>query len=40
MMAARFWFRRSIDGTADEFRELMLLTMQTFDPVYLRQQTN
>ncbi|MEQ8703756.1 MAG: hypothetical protein RIC19_07540 [Phaeodactylibacter sp.] len=39
MMASRFWFRRSIDGTADEFHSLMLLTLQTFDPAFLKQQT-
>ncbi len=40
MMAARFWVRRSVDGTADEFYQLMLLTLQTFDPEYLYSKTN
>ncbi|KGE87758.1 MAG: N-acetylmuramoyl-L-alanine amidase [Phaeodactylibacter xiamenensis] len=40
MMAARFWFRRSIDGTDEEFYNLMLLTLQTFDPDFLYRQTN
>lgn len=40
MMAARFWFRRSIDGTDEAFYDLMLLTLQTFDPDFLYRQTN
>jgi hypothetical protein len=40
MMATRFWFRRSIDGTDGEFYNLMLLTLQTFDPDFLYRQTN
>ncbi len=35
-MAASFWVRRSIDGTADEFYELLQLAMRTFDPEYLQ----
>ena len=30
-----FWVRRSIDGTADEFYDLLLLTMRTFDGAFL-----
>ncbi len=29
-----FWVRRSIDGTADEFFELLALTIKTFDPEF------
>lgn len=29
-----FWVRRSIDGTADEFFELLTLTIHTFDPEF------
>lgn len=29
-----FWVRRSIDGTADEFFELLALTIRTFDPEF------
>ncbi|MCB9264847.1 MAG: N-acetylmuramoyl-L-alanine amidase [Lewinellaceae bacterium] len=38
IMAAGFWVRRSIDGTADEFFQLLQLTLQTFDPAFLAQQ--
>ena len=30
-----FWVRRSIDGTADEFYQLLTLTIKTFDPEFL-----
>ena len=30
-----FWVRRSIDGTADEFFELLTLALRTFDPEFL-----
>lgn len=30
-----FWVRRSIDGTADEFYDLLILTMRTFDEGFL-----
>lgn len=30
-----FWIRRSIDGTADKFYELLNLTIKTFDPSFL-----
>jgi hypothetical protein len=29
-----FWVRRSIDGTADEFYEVLKLTLKTFDPEF------
>ncbi|MCO6474973.1 MAG: N-acetylmuramoyl-L-alanine amidase [Phaeodactylibacter sp.] len=35
VMAAGFWLRRSIDGTADEFYQLLQLTLRTFDPAFL-----
>ena len=38
-MAARFWVRRSIDGTADEFYQLLQLTLRTFDPAFLSSQS-
>lgn len=31
-----FWVRRSIDGTADEFYQLLRLTMNTFDTEFLK----
>jgi len=31
-----FWVRRSIDGTADEFYELLKLTLETFDPRFMK----
>lgn len=34
-MAARFWVRRSIDGTADEFYRMLRLAIRTFDPTFL-----
>ena len=40
MMASRFWVRRSVDGTEDEFFQLMLLALQTFDPEYLYSKSN
>jgi len=33
-MAARFWVRRSVDGTADEFYQLLRLALRTFDPSF------
>lgn len=30
-----FWIRRSIDGTADEFYELLKLTLETFDTEFM-----
>jgi hypothetical protein len=30
-----FWLRRTLDGTADEFYELLELTLNTFDPAFL-----
>jgi hypothetical protein len=33
-----FWIRRSIDGTADEFYEVLKLTLQTFDPAFINAQ--
>ncbi|MFK7750300.1 MAG: hypothetical protein AB8B65_18055 [Kordia sp.] len=33
-----FWVRRSMDGTADEFYELLKLTLQTFDPSFMNAQ--
>ena len=30
-----FWVRRSIDGTSDEFYDLLLLTMKTFDSEFI-----
>ncbi|MFT5668305.1 MAG: hypothetical protein ACI9DK_002506 [Vicingaceae bacterium] len=33
-----FWVRRSIDGTADEFHDLMLLAFKTFDPEFVNAQ--
>lgn len=30
-----FWIRRSIDGTADEFYNLLIFTMKTFDPEFV-----
>ncbi|MCB9082126.1 MAG: hypothetical protein H6555_10490 [Lewinellaceae bacterium] len=30
-----FWLRRSVDGTADEFYQLLTLTLKTFDPEFL-----
>lgn len=30
-----FWVRRSIDGTADEFYELLLMTMKVFDAEFM-----
>ncbi|AXG69099.1 hypothetical protein KORDIASMS9_01318 [Kordia sp. SMS9] len=30
-----FWIRRSIDGTADEFYEVLKLTLETFDPTFM-----
>ncbi len=38
IMAAGFWLRRSIDGTADEFYQLLQLTLRTFDPAFLAEQ--
>jgi N-acetylmuramoyl-L-alanine amidase len=34
VMTIRFWVRRSVDGTADEFYDLLRLAMNTFDPDY------
>ena len=34
-MAAQFWVRRSIDGTAREFYQLLQLSLRTFDPAFL-----
>jgi N-acetylmuramoyl-L-alanine amidase len=34
IMAVRFWVRRSVDGTADEFYSLLRLTLDSFDPGY------
>ena len=34
-----FWVRRSIGGTADEFYDLLKLTLQTFDKQFLEEQT-
>ncbi|GJM33843.1 MAG: hypothetical protein DHS20C18_28440 [Saprospiraceae bacterium] len=31
-----FWLRRSIDGTADEFHDLLILTLKTFDRDFLK----
>ena len=36
IVCAGFWVRRSIDGTADEFYELLKLTMNTFDAEFLK----
>lgn len=36
MTAFRFWVRRSVDGTAGEFYDMLLLTLQTFDGGYLQ----
>ena len=33
-----FWVRRSIDGTADEFYDLMMLALNTFDPEFVNAQ--
>ncbi len=33
-----FWIRRSIDGTADEFYEVLKLTLQTFDSAFINAQ--
>lgn len=33
-----FWVRRSIDGTADEFFDLLKLTLRTFDPEFITAQ--
>ena len=30
-----FWVRRTIDGTGDEFYDLLVLTLQTFDSEFL-----
>lgn len=30
-----FWIRRSIDGTQDEFYEILKLTLKTFDPEFM-----
>ena len=38
IMAIRFWVRRSVDGTADEFYDLLRLAMDTFDPSYAASQ--
>ena len=32
---AGFWVRRSIDGTEDEFHELLVMVMGAFDPAFL-----
>lgn len=32
-----FWVRRSIDGTADEFYQLLRITLNTFDSEFLNQ---
>ena len=34
-----FWVRRSIDGTADEFHQLLTMIMKTFDEQFLEGQT-
>jgi hypothetical protein len=31
-----FWVRRTIDGTGDEFYKLLVLTLQTFDPEFVK----
>lgn len=33
-----FWVRRSIDGTVDEFYDLMMLAFKTFDPEFVKTQ--
>ena len=33
-----FWIRRSIDGTVDEFYEVLKLTLRTFDPKFMDEQ--
>lgn len=33
-----FWVRRSLDGTEDEFYELLKLTLKTFDPAFMKAQ--
>ena len=35
-----FWVRRSIDGTEDEFYQLLKLVMSTFDPQFLSDNPN
>lgn len=37
-MAARFWVRRSVDGTAGEFYRLLQLALYTFDPGFVARE--